>query len=408
MRSLLARCILPVLAVVASWVLLSILGDNVATTSAAAARDRGRSAGFPLELVSAQLSPDGMIAAVDGPAEHGMWRISLVDVRSGRLVTTSPEGWFSIRHRWGAGTAYVETRGSPSNVWSIYYAPFARSPVTRVEIPHVSSRVIQPSETALDPHNRWLIVAAHFRDFVRVLAVSLPSARRVTTLWESKEYVEILGVTAVPGAGDETLVLLGGFTEGPGNRPGVLAVSCPTGSSLSRVRWRVRIPEWPVFFGQMGVVDSSKAILPARTGGVQDMQAGAKPKSVVWLIDLRKGSLDGLAILPTWRADWAAGIPRKRRDGVLIGTDDGIWLLPVRAGVGPGVPIVREAVQCWPAGVTEAPTGGVELYLATRNCLWRCLLRDRTVKAVYGTPQKEDQAPQIVASDAMLESAGLR
>ena len=238
---------------------------------------------------------------------------------------------------------------------------------------------------------------------VRVIAVPLAQPYRAAVLWESQESVDILGVIGVPESRGETLVLLGGATEGPHNQPGILAVACPSQpSSLPSVRWRVRVPVWPVFFDRMGVSGNNKAIVPARI-----VEARVK-ESRVWTIDLRSGQLDQLTTLPAWTTRWVTAVRRSGNEHTLAGADNDVWLLPTSAGAAGNVQIVRGAATCWPAGARETRTGDIEIYLATRHCLWRCSLRYRSVTKVCGTPAEGDQPPRIVASDALLKAAGLR
>ncbi|MGD0113622.1 MAG: hypothetical protein ABSD48_17325 [Armatimonadota bacterium] len=112
------------------------------------------------DLAGASLSPNGEVVALDGFFAQSKDAVtSIVDVSDGKLVSASPKGWFTFWHKWGSGTAYVETRTRRTET-AIYYAPSADSPATRANIEGVSALALATSSTALDPSNRWLIVAA--------------------------------------------------------------------------------------------------------------------------------------------------------------------------------------------------------------------------------------------------------
>ena len=61
--------------------------------------------------------------------------------------------------------------------------------------------------------------------------------------------------------------------------------------------------------------------------------------------------------------------------------------------------VIEGGVDATPAGARYDATHGVEVYMTTEHCLWRCRLRDGSVECIWRTPATGDEPPKVLRSD---------
>lgn len=351
-----------------------------------------------VEVMGARLSPDGTTVALLGgrvanPRGLGVW---LVDAESGRTLSATPEGWICVRHRWGPGGSYVQTRRSPEGTWGLYWARSPLSASTKVDLGWISSAVVRPAELALDPKLQWVLMMTQWGDEgtqsyrARVISVPLSARGRIRTLWTADHYVYLLGVVSHPVRPSEDLVLVAGATEGGKHQAGVTAISWPSG----KVRWQVGLAPRRVFFAQMAPYGPTECVVAANS----EDPSTSRPSGNAWLLDLQSGQPKPFGSLPA-DARWLD--VRQGPDGpaVFWGSLRSIWTLGGAPRRGGAKELIRGGKLSRAAGVRRNQMHGIDLYMTTEHCLWRYRASDRSLAPMWGAPGAEDQRPEVLSQN---------
>jgi hypothetical protein len=353
------------------------------------------------ELGEASLSPDESAIAVEGVpggertrnrSDHGIWFISTA---TGKLLYSTPPGWSCTLPVWGPSTSYLMTAMSPNKEWGIYQsesaatAPFLFFSESALGAGHLSPWAY------LDSKLRWAVVSAGATDQgsgrTRTVIAYIPLHGGLgATLWRENHYVPLLGVVQDPANPDGGLVLVVGRAE-PERDSELLALGCPSGG----IRWHSALDrysgEYGAFYHTRADYDSQHVLIDEE---IED--ASSELVTKVWIVDTKSGDVHLFGSVPD-ECRWLKCVSQpKGMPSVYAGTVHDIWQIQSA-----GRQESRKLVQSTnpygsAAGIAYDPVHGVEAYMVTTHCVWRCVLKDRTVEILWGKPEKGDEPPRIV------------
>ena len=362
------------------------------------------------DISDATLSPDGTVLAFSGLPAEPDWQTRLthrtwfLDLGTMTVIHSTPSGWMCFLPRWGPGTSYVQKWLAPGPVEALYWTDTASRPPVLL----AGDRTMPPGfsvsqEACLDPRLRWAAIEATPSSFtdgtyrMQLFALPLPTGSPVTKVWESVHYIPLLGAVQDPFDSEGALVLL--ISPSPTDEGAwpleLIALSCPSGT----VRWRRTL--------DVPSTCSSSAFRPlAAYEGHQVLVAGeftipapAGPKLVsrIWLVDVQRGDVRQVGEVPS-DCKWIATVQQSdRRTSVFLSSAFEVWFVSDLGGDSRPEMIVACGRLAWPAGVRYHPVHGLEVYTATRHCIWRCRLKDGTVECIWGAPGDDDHPPTILA-----------
>lgn len=368
---------------------------------------RGREA---VEISQASLSRDGTTIALETlESADDDWppfvRVSFLDLASRQIVAWTPPGCYLPE--WGPENSYVMRTLRPGQTTELFWAPAASADAARFGVGE-KDWVVVDAMLAPDLASAvlavWSARGADGQWMHRIVTLPLPGGK-IDTVWSGPFEVQLGGVFSDPEEARAAVVVFVSPSHTPGSRSVLQGVSHPGG----RERWRGELGD------QLGLLRGSSAYRSGEALIVEEPVAASEDTDnsdpQVWAVDYRSGGV----CARIWHLDLATGATREfaripsvlraltvlhppgREPLVVFGGFHDVWWISGEGGAAAQL-VIRGSASTTPAGAKLGPSGEIEVYMATRHCLWRCRLKTGEVETIWGEPADGDDPPKIVGS----------